>query len=336
MHLQPDYGLTLREVEALGLQVFPFVNFGQGDSMAQIVSKTISGLEDYLSAFPADYLVVHGDRPEALAGAIVGIMKNIRVVHVEGGELSGTVDESVRHAITKMSHIHLVSNSQAEQRVRGLGESPSSIFKIGSPELDVMSSPELPSLQEVCDRYGLDASPHCLFVMHPVTTQDSAILASATRQILQTLSQIENLQVVAIAPNNDQGSQQIREALAQFRELRAIKTFPSMRFEHYITALKNAQFIIGNSSSGVREAPFFGVPTINVGSRQLRRSSAVSITNIQESQLHELKRIINNLQGGTKTPSSEFGDGQAAKRFGKLVGSERFRIIPIQKQLDEI
>lgn len=333
MHLQPKYGLTIKEVEALDVPVFPFVNFGHGDSMAQITSKTISGLEDYISAFPTDFLVIHGDRPEALAGAIVGIMRNIKVVHVEGGELSGTVDESVRHAVTKLSHIHLVSNDNARERVAGLGEDPSTIFKIGSPELDVMNSETLPNLRSVREKYGLSEKPHCLFVMHPVTTQNPEVLASQSSAILRQLAEIEDLQVVAISPNNDAGSESIFRVLESYSLRKQIRVIPSMRFEYYLSLLKSAEFIIGNSSSGVREAPFFGVPSINVGSRQNRRSNAKSILNVSNDDLSGLQEVIYLAQNMPRIPERIFGDGNAAKRFANLVSNHAFARAPIQKQL---
>jgi UDP-N-acetylglucosamine 2-epimerase (hydrolysing) len=331
MHMQKHYGLTINEVVSTGISNFPFVNFAHGDSMAQTLSKTIAGLSDYLSAFPVDFILIHGDRVEALAGAIVGSLMNIRVIHVEGGELSGTVDDSIRHAITKFSHVHLVSNEDARLRVLSLGEDPESVHAIGSPELDVMKSGKLPNLKEVRRRYGLASSPTAIFLMHPVTTQDPSILGSCADQILTELTQRTNLQVVVIRPNNDFGSTEIDRAIDRYQECQNVRVIPSMRFEHYISLLKSAAFIVGNSSSGVREAPFFGTPAINIGTRQDRRSTSPSIINLGEHQVAQLPEILIEIQSRRTGGESLFGDGLAGQRFVELLKSGILERLPIQK-----
>jgi len=335
MHLQPNYGLTIKEVEKLGIPVFPFVNFSFGDSMSQVVSKTVSGLADYLRSFPIDFLVIHGDRSEALAGAIVGSLNNVRVIHVEGGELSGTVDESLRHAITKLSHIHLVSNEGAKNRVVGLGENPKTVFEIGSPELDIMFSDQLPTLIEVRQRYELTELKHCIFVVHPVTTQEPERLAMATREILTNLLSRGDLQVVAILPNNDNGAAFILSEIERHKGHPLLRVIPSMRFEHYLSLLKAAEFIIGNSSSGVREAPAFGTPSLNIGSRQSRRAQSESIIDIDEAEVQNLSKFIDGIQDRKFPIASLFGDGRAADRFLRLLADGSFYEAPLQKQFYE-
>lgn len=333
MHMQEKYGLTVREVESLGCDVYPFVNFSENDSMGRIVAKTLSGLMDYMSAFPADFLVVHGDRPEALAAATAGALSNTRVIHVEGGELSGTVDESLRHAITKLSHVHLVSNQNAAELVLRLGENPNSVHVIGSPELDTMTSPDLPTLGQLRERYGLSDLPHIILIFHPVTTQDPDILVEATKTAAEQLSKLNEIQTVAILPNNDLGSSGIAKVLSQFSRCHEFRVFPSMRFEYYLTLLKTAEAIVGNSSSGVREAPFFGTPTINVGSRQNRRGVATTILNVDESQMSELHSLIHKARSMRGTKDMSFGDGKTGERFGSLLTKGAFDLTPIQKSI---
>nr|WP_206513225.1 UDP-N-acetylglucosamine 2-epimerase [Vibrio alfacsensis] len=135
-----------------------------------VLSKTIQGLSDYVQDLKPDMIVVHGDRVEALAGAIVGSLNNILVAHIEGGEVSGTIDELIRHSVSKMSHLHFVSNDFARKRLIQLGECESSIFVIGSPDLDIMKSKELPSLLDVKDRYDIDFDKYSILMYHPVTT----------------------------------------------------------------------------------------------------------------------------------------------------------------------
>ncbi|NBO09243.1 MAG: UDP-N-acetylglucosamine 2-epimerase (hydrolyzing), partial [Actinobacteria bacterium] len=147
MHMLSKYGSTWEEVRKAGLtNLYRFINQNENDSMDHILAKTIAGLSDYVREVVPDMLVVHGDRLEPLAGAIVGAFNNIRVAHIEGGEVSGTIDEVIRHSISKMSHLHFVANVQAKKRLLQLGEADETIHVIGSPDVDLMNSLDLPSL----------------------------------------------------------------------------------------------------------------------------------------------------------------------------------------------
>jgi UDP-N-acetylglucosamine 2-epimerase (hydrolysing) len=147
MHMIATYGMTANEVEKSGFQsIYKYINQNKHDSMDVILSKTIMGLSDYVKEVQPDMIVVHGDRVEAMAGAIVGALNNILVSHIEGGEVSGTIDELIRHSVSKMSHLHFVSNEKAKQRLLQLGEREKSVYIIGSPDLDIMTSSNLPKL----------------------------------------------------------------------------------------------------------------------------------------------------------------------------------------------
>lgn len=331
MHLQFEYGSTIHEVDRLLIDTYRFVNYSKGDSVEQIVAKTINGLSDYLAAFPTDFLVVHGDRPEALAAAIVGAYTNTRIIHVEGGEVSGTVDEGVRHAITKLSHIHLVSNRSSQARLLKLGEDPKSIFPIGSPEQDVMRDDVMPSLDEVLQHYQIPQRDFCLLLFHPVTTEPPETLASAMDLLIGEVLSKTNLEIVAIRPNNDLGSDILASTLGRFNEVSNVHFFPSIRFEYFLCLLKHARFIAGNSSSGVREAPFFGTPSINFGSRQKGRSKAKTIIQVPEISGPTISKALQEALEQERIPSKLFGDGKSADRFRSLVRLNRFSSIPIQK-----
>ena len=331
MHLQTEYGLTINEVDRLLVNTYRFVNYSKGDSVEQIVAKTINGLSDYLAAFPADFLIVHGDRPEALAAAIVGAYTNTRIIHIEGGEVSGTVDEGVRHAITKLSHIHLVSNAASQARILKLGEDPQSIFPIGSPEQDVMREESLPNLQEVLDHYHIPNRDFCLVLFHPVAAEPPEVLSSAIEILTDEILSKTNLEIVAIRPNNDLGSNVIAASLEKFSEISKFHFFPSIRFEYFLTLLKHARFIAGNSSSGVREAPFFGTPSINFGSRQQGRSDALSIIEVPDFSEITISESLQIAVLQERIPSKLFGDGKSAERFRALVEINQFSKIPIQK-----
>jgi len=160
MHMLAKYGGTIKEIPRSGFDnLFTFMNQVEGESMEVVLANTIIGLSRYLAENDIDLIVVHGDRVEALAGATVGALRNVLVAHIEGGEISGTVDELMRHAISKLSHVHFVANDKAEQRLKQLGEDPDAIHCIGSPDVDVMLSDELPSLEVAKARYEKSPVP---------------------------------------------------------------------------------------------------------------------------------------------------------------------------------
>jgi len=297
MHTLSLYGYTLDEIHKSGFtNIFPYMNHIQGESMDMVLANTIKGLSRYVSENRPDLLVVHGDRVEALAGAIVGALNNILVAHIEGGEFSGTIDESIRHSITKMSHVHFVANEEAAEVVRRMGEQ--NVYVIGSPDIDVMLSGNLPTLEEAKKRYEIPFKKYAVALFHPVTTED---MEQQAKDFVDDLLEIED-NFIVIYPNNDKGSEHI------FREYKRLvgdrfRIFPSIRFEYFLTLLENANYIIGNSSAGIREAPVYGVPSINIGTRQ----------------------------NGRKSLSSNFGDGKSAERFLNVLSTEEFWQIPKQK-----
>lgn len=329
MHMLKRYGSTWEEVERSSLgRIFMFVNQKPGDSMDGILAKTISGLSDLVKEIEPDLIVVHGDRLEALAGSLVGTFNRIRVAHIEGGEVSGTVDETIRHTVTKLSHVHLVANDEARTRLQQLGEDENTIFMIGSPEVDAMSSPSLPSIADVKEYYEIPFENYFLLVFHPVTTEIDELPKQARLLVDFVLSSENNYLV--IWPNNDDGTEFVQREYERLTGIPRIRIVPSMRFEFYLSALKHATLIIGNSSSGVREAPFYGVPTVNLGSRQKNRSKAESVVNSGFS-LTEIDRAIQAAMLLDVQPSAHFGDGRSGERFLELLATNAFWTQPLQK-----
>ena len=336
MHLLKRYGETHDEIRKSGfdnlyLYINQIVNT-ENDQMDIILGKTIDGLGHYLREFETDLIIVHGDRVEALAGAVVGALNNTPVCHIEGGEISGTVDELIRHSITKLSHIHFVANDSAKKRLLQMGESEKSVFIIGSPEVDIMLSNDLPNLDDVKKRYDILYEDYSIFIYHPITTELSD-LRDKIKIVLSALKK-SSQKFIVIYPNNDSGSNIIMDELDIFKKDKDFKFFPSLRFEYYITLMKNSRFIIGNSSAGVREAPVYGVPSINIGSRQNNRSKDSSIINVNENEL-EIIDAINNIPDRF-TPSLNFGKGKSAKLFMKTISTKLFWKIPNQKQFKDL
>jgi len=335
MHLQEEYGYTLIEIERCGFKnVHTFENHTHETTMDLTLAKTIEGLSAYVKTVTPDMIVVHGDRVETLAGAIVGSLNNILVAHIEGGELSGTVDELIRHSVSKLSHIHFVSNGDAKKRLLQMGEIASSVYKIGSPDIDMMFSKDLPNLEVVKKYYEIPFETYAIVMLHPVTTEATAIKKKAANFVAALLEDTHNY--VVIYPNNDLGSQSIFDAYKSLKNNPRFRIFPSLRFEYFLTLLKNAQFIIGNSSAGIREAPYYGIPIINIGTRQQNRALNADIVNVD----YDKKSIGAALQNIDKhqvlKTTAAFGKGNSAELFLETMLNQELWEINHQKQFREL
>lgn len=329
MHMLSKYGGTWDEVRKAGLlNLYRFINQNENDSMDQILAKTVAGLSDYVKEMEPDMIVVHGDRVEALAGAIVGALNNIRVAHIEGGEVSGTIDEVIRHSISKMSHLHFVANAQARKRLVQLGERGEAIHVIGSPDVDVMNSMDLPSLAEVKRYYGFAFHEYAILMFHPVTTELKQIRQQVTVLVDSILESGQNF--VVLYPNNDHGTDIILDEYARLRGCSRIAIYPSMRFEYFLTLLKHARYMIGNSSAGIREAPHFGVPTINLGTRQHRRVQTPSVMDVAIAR-RDILDAIARVPSIPRTPRTLFGDGNSAAAFHQILRAAETWDAKIQK-----
>ncbi len=335
MHMLSRYGSTVQEIHKSGFEnVHPYTNQDGSvtSQMDLVLANTVQGLGLHIRETRPDLLVVHGDRVETLAGAIVGVLNNILVAHIEGGELSGTVDEVLRHAVTKLAHVHFVANEQAARRLQQLGELPSSIFSIGSPDIDVMFSANLPDLAEVKKRYEISFDHYAIFIYHPVTSEHSEIRGKV-RQVLSALRECgENF--VVIQPNNDFGADIIQEELESLGEHPRFRLIPSMRFEYFLALMKHARYIAGNSSAGIREAPAYGVPTLNIGTRQSNRWHHESIFDVHEDKAAILD-ALRNLPSAI-TPAVHFGDGHSAERFLQILTEDAIWKIRTQKQFQDL
>jgi UDP-N-acetylglucosamine 2-epimerase (hydrolysing) len=332
MHMLPKYGLTFREIlkSNHNVKLHYFKNQTNETKMDIALSNTISGFSSFINEIKPDMIIIHGDRVEALAGAIVGSLNNILVSHIEGGEVSGTIDELIRHSITKLSHIHFVANNEAKKRVLQMGEEKDSIFIIGSPDIDVMISKELPSIEEVKERYKIEYEKYSIFIYHPVVTKVKD-LKNNIDLVLEELIK-SNKNYIVIYPNNDEGSGIIINAYKILKKNKNFMIFPSIRFEYFLTLLKNAEFIIGNSSIGVRSASIYGVGSINIGTRQNGRSryAGGGIINVKEDR----KEILDSIYAVSNMNIKQnyyFGSGNSSERFFNILNNEKVWNIPHQK-----
>ncbi|MBS82235.1 MAG: UDP-N-acetylglucosamine 2-epimerase (hydrolyzing) [Variovorax sp.] len=332
MHMMAKYGLTKAEVHhGNRFNVVEFINQRDGDPQDTILAKTVMGFSDLLQEMKPDLVVLHGDRVEALACALVCAMNYVPCAHVEGGEVSGTIDEIFRHCNTKLSTIHLVSSEAARQRVLRLGETPESIEVLGSPELDIHGRPSGVSLSEVLARYEIVSSDYGICVFHPVTSEVASMGVQA-RALYESLIDSGRYFVV-ILPNNDPGSEKITREIEKLPKDK-FRVLPSMRFHYFSELMKNAQVMIGNSSAGVREAPFMGIPSLDLGTRQSNRSFAPSVTKASCLEVEVISDFLNKEWGKRYSPSQEFGHGFAAKKFRELLLRPTFWGRPMQKYFE--
>jgi UDP-N-acetylglucosamine 2-epimerase (hydrolysing) len=333
MHLLKKYGETIIEVKKQGYKnIYPYNNQSANTDMDIVLSNTILGFSNYVKELKPDMIIIHGDRGEALACAIVGAINNILVAHVEGGEISGTIDELIRHAVTKLSHVHFVANSEAKKRVIQLGELEESVYIIGSPDIDIMKSGDLPSLESVKEHYEIPFAEYGIFCYHPVTTEIETLKDSISG-VVEALERSER-QFVIIYPNNDTGSDIIINALTTLENHANFRILRSMRFESYLTLLKHARLIVGNSSAGIREATIYSIPTVNIGSRQKNRSANKDIVNVGHS-VGEVMAGIERAMDLKLEPVNEFGTGDSANAFYSILQSEKLWGIERQKQFKD-
>lgn len=322
MHMDEKFGYTVREIEKCGYNnIFKYINNDASSLMDITLSRTIEGFANYIHLIKPDLIIIHGDRIEALAGATVGALNNILVAHIEGGELSGTIDELIRHAVSKLSHIHFVANKEAKERLIQMGENEESIYVIGSPDMDAMLSEELPTINEVKNNYEINFNEFAIAMFHPVTTEYDKMDEYAT-QFVSALEE-SNYNYVIIYPNNDKGSEFILNKIKKLEQHKNFRVFPSVRFEAFLVMLKNAKFIIGNSSAGIREAPYYGVPTINIGTRQNGRTQNEEIINTGYLT-NQIVEAIQKVKNYSITPQQLFGDGKSDEKFAQIVEDEKF------------
>lgn len=332
MHLLEKYGSTYGEIVKDGYKnIYLALGQHESSSMSFNLGNIICNLTGYVTNVRPDLIVVHGDRIDALAGAAVGALNNIKVAHIEGGEVSGTIDESIRHAISKFSHIHLVANERAKKRVMQLGEKEDSVYVIGSPDIDIMLSQALPSIEQARKYYEIAYEEYCIFMYHPVTTEYSELNFKIS-EVLNALVE-SGRNYVVIYPNNDSGSDIIIHEIRRNLQGSSFRIVPSLRFEYFLTLLKNAQGIVGNSSAGIRESGVYGIPAVDIGSRQSGRYFLEENRNIQ--WVPEEKSAILEALGNMseyRCQSMEYGEGNSTEKFVQILDSQCLWDMELQKK----
>ena len=327
MHLSPSCGFTVRDIEALGLPIVARIPTNVEDrtpaAMAQAIGEAVIGLTGALAQARPDLVMVIGDRGEMLAGAIAALHLGIPIVHLHGGERSGTVDEPVRHAITKLSHWHFVATEESRQRVIGLGERPEHVWITGAPSLDDLAQQGAKPRAQVLHELGLPATARFVLVLfHPVVQemddayQQTLALAQALREALDG----SPTQVLWLSPNADAGSAAILRALGEAHDerLRRITHLPRPL---YVAALRHAEALVGNSSSGIIEAASFGTPVVNIGNRQRARERNHNTLDCAAERPAIAAAIAEALAHGRYAPANRYGDGRSGARITHLLAT---------------
>lgn len=313
MHLSATHGDTIREIEASGLPLVARVPVATepatGATMARGIGAMIAAFTDVLEAERPDIVLLLGDRGEMLAGAIAAIHLGVAVAHVHGGERSGTVDEPVRHAVSKLAHIHLAATEGARERLVRMGEDPANVHVTGAPGLDGLTEGIRADRTAVAARHELDASrPFALMVYHPVL-QEAASAGAEAALVLDTIL-AAGMQALVLMPNADAGSDGVRAAL-KTRCGPGVALATHLGREAFLDAMAAADVMVGNSSAGIIEAASFGTPVVNVGTRQNLRERNANVVDVPA----EAQAIGAALARERSLPANVYGDGRAAARI---------------------
>lgn len=330
-HLSEAHGMTVREIEADGFTIAAQVDLELGDDSALAIAASMGlGVKRFAEAFDVlspELIVLLGDRYEMLAAAEAALVLRLPVAHIHGGERTeGTIDESIRHAITKMSHLHFTTTDEFSRRVIQLGEQPDRVFSVGAPCLDTIATLK-PMVREELER-SLDGfslkPPFLLVTYHPVTLAADGQEA-AVANILEALDAFPEAQVLFTGVNADTDASVIAKRIDAFVKDRPDRTklVASLGHHRYLSAMAIADGVVGNSSSGILEAPAMGVPTVNIGERQQGRPRAASVIDCSESA-SDIKAAIDqalnsemqNLAAKRQTP---FGGPGAARKIFDII-----------------
>lgn len=329
MHLSPAFGMTVGEIEASGLpiaaRIASDVDSRSPAGMSRAIAQTLLGLTRAHEAVRPDVVLLLGDRGEMLAGAVAGLHLGCVVAHLHGGERSGTVDEPVRHAVSKLSHWHFAATDSSRQRLLRMGEEPSHVWVTGAPGLDgLVELGAAASRAQVLAGLGLQPDHRYILVLfHPVVQERNDAYAQTRALAGAVLSQASarGLQVVWLAPNSDAGSASVLQAVEDGAAGR-VHRIGHLERPHYLQALRQAELLVGNSSSGIIEAASFGTPVVNVGTRQHGRERNTNIRDCDPDEAAIADALASALCQGRSAPANIYGDGHAGERIVRLLAEQ--------------
>lgn len=291
MHLSPEFGLTYKEIEKDGLTINKRVEMLLSSDTSNATTKSVGlatiGFADAYEDLVPDLIVVLGDRYEILAAVSAALFYKIPVAHLHGGEITeGAYDDCIRHAVTKMSHLHFTSTEEYRNRVIQLGEQPDRVFNVGAIGVENIKSIPLLSKEELEKKLDFKLGDKSLLVTYHPVTLENATASEQCSNLLNALEQYKDYKIIFTLPNSDTDGRVIMQLINDFVEHHQERTiaFTSLGLKRYLSALKYVTAVVGNSSSGIIEVPSFGVPSLNIGDRQKGRIAANSVTHCDASE----------------------------------------------------
>lgn len=313
--------------------VYSIVEGETPTTMAKSTGLAILELATLFENIEPDLVLTVADRFETIATAIAASYMNIPVAHTQGGEVTGSIDESVRHAVTKLSHLHFPATEKAADRLIRMGEDPSTVFLTGCPSIDILTRIDLHLPQDLLEQYGgvgeaIDLSqPYLLVLQHPVTTE----FGRGFVQINETLKAVHEIgmQALWLWPNVDAGSDDVAKGLRLYRERHRdapVHFFRHFAVEDYARIMNAAACVVGNSSSAIREGSFLGVPAVNIGSRQQHREHGSNVVTMPYEASQIKRAIVEQVNHGPYSRSYLFGDGRAGERIGEVLATHDVKI----------
>ena len=325
LHLLKNHGMTINEIKKDFKKIsYKFNNFDKDNidtakSMVSALSKTINQVSYCIEKFKPDIILSGFDIGANFALTIVGAHYNIPIVHIQGGEVTGSIDESLRHSMSKFSNYHLVANVDAKKRLIKMGEEKKNIYVVGCPSLDALFDEPLVKDSILGQKFNIDLDKKfSIVIQHPVTSENK----DSGKQIKETIKAIKRskLQALFILPNNDFGHKSIIKEIKKNK----LKWTETLLLSEYKSLLKKTSILIGNSSSGIHEAASFNVPVINIGSRQNRRLKPSNVINVDYKSNDIYKKIVYCLNNKSylkmvKKIKNPYGDGKSAKKIIKIL-----------------
>lgn len=342
MHLLKEYGNTIQEIEKDGFRIAKTIDMGLKVNntefdLAVSMGKGIIGFASILKEDKPDIAVAFGDRTEPFAAAIAATAMNVPVAHIGGGEVGlGDIDDCLRHAITKLAHVHFTSSNNSKERVLKLGEEDWRIFQVGALSLDTILNEKLLSKDNLCRKYNLPDKPLILISYHPVTTEwrEAERQMKLAMESAVTVANEEDMGIVIIYPNAYPGGSQIIQAIkSSMQKSKNIHVFENLPHPDYISLMAISSVFVGNSSSGIIEAPSLGIPYVCIGTRQQGRERAKNVIDVGYSKNEitaGIKRALYDKEflDTVKKCKSPYGDGKASERIVKVL-----REIKIDREL---
>jgi UDP-hydrolysing UDP-N-acetyl-D-glucosamine 2-epimerase len=325
-HLLRNHGYTIKEIKKDGFKVNHKIKsfsdnskIDDGENMILGIGKIFMKISKVIKKEKPDLILSGFDIGANLALTIAGAHLNVPIAHIQGGELTGSIDESIRHAMSKFSNYHFVANYDAKNRLIKMGEKKNNIFNVGCPSLDALLAEKEINLGTICKKFGIDKKKkYIIVIQHPVTTENN----SSRSQIIETIEAIKlsKVQTLFILPNNDSGHNEIIRHIKKSE----IKWTKTLTIPEYKSLLKNCSLLLGNSSSGIHEAISFGVPVLNIGSRQNGRLKPKNVINAKHDRADIFKKINYCLENKVfinkiKNIKNPYGDGKSSKRIVNII-----------------